>query len=130
MWWAMGRIITAPVDMLMQPSQHRTPRMISWKFGLQAHQQHAIIDFPCKVHEVMSIIHVQQGLGIGHAGLLKPVPPVGAPVRGEAEYLVCNDDLLIGPPLLLDLVIDVKQLIQCEKEHLWPVAISHYIFVT
>ena len=129
MGWAMGHIITAPVDMLMQPSQHCTPRTISWKFGPQAHQQHAIVDHPCEVLEMMSVIHVQQGQGIGHTSLLKPMPPVSAPVCREAEYLVCNDDLLVGPSLLLDLVIDVKQLIQCKKEHLWLVAISHYVFM-
>ena len=129
MWWAMGRIIAAPVDMLMQPSQHCTPRTVSWKFGLQAHQQCAIIDHPHEVLKMMHVIHIQQGQGIGHAGLLEPVPSLSAPVHREAEYLVCNNDLLVNPLLLLDLVIDVKQFVQCEKEHLWPVAISHYIFV-
>ena len=126
---AMGCIIVAPVDMLMQPSQHRTPRTISWKFRLRVHQQRAIVDCPREVLKMTSIIHVQQGQGIGHARLLEPVPPVSAPVCREAEYLVCDDDLLVSPPLLLDLGIDVKQLIQCEKEHLWLVAISHYIFM-
>ena len=125
---AIGRIITAPVDMFMQPSQHHTPRTVSWKFGLWAHRQCTIIDCPHEVLKMMSIIYVQQGQGIGHAGLLKPVPLLGALVCGEAEYLVCNHNLLISPPLLLDLVIDVKQFVQCEKEHLWPVAVSHYIF--
>ena len=129
MWQAMGHIIVAPVDMLMQPSQHRTPRTVSWKFRPWAHQQHTIVDCPHKALKMMSIIHVQQGQGIGHAGLLEPVPSLSAPVCGEAEYLVCNDDLLVSPLLLLDLVIDVKQFIQCEKEHLWPVTVSHYVFV-
>ena len=122
----MGCIIMTPVDMLMQPSQHHTPGTVSWKFGLQAHQQCTIKDHPYKVLEMTHVIHIQQGQGVGHASLLKPMPSLGAPVHGEAEYLVCNDDLLIDLPLLLDLVIDVKQFIQCKKEHLWPVAISHY----
>ena len=130
MWWAMGHIIAAPVDMLMQPGQHCTPRMVSWKFGMHAHQQCAIVDCPCEAIEMTSIIHIQQGQGIGHTGLLEPVLLIGAPVCGEAEYLICDYDLFVGPPLLLDLVIDVKQFIQCEKEHLGLVAISPYIFVT
>ena len=125
----MSCIITAPVDMLMQAGQHRTPRTVSWKFRLCAHQQCTIIDCPREVLEMMSIIHIQQGQGVGHAGLLKPMLSLSALVRGEAEYLVGDYDLFISPPLLLDLVIDVKQFIQCEKEHLWLVAVSHYIFM-
>ena len=78
---------------------------------------------------MMGIIHIQQSQGIGHASLLEPMPPVSAPVCGEAEYLVCNDNLLVSPPQLLDLGVDVKQLIQREQEHLWVVAISHYVLV-
>ena len=77
----------------------------------------------------MGLCNVQQGQGIGHTSLFKPVPSLGALVCGEAEYLIGDHNLFIGPPLLLDLVIDVKQFIQCEKEHLWAVAVSHYIFV-
>ena len=79
---------------------------------------------------MMSVINIQQGQGIRYASLLEPVLPVSALVHGEAEYRVCDNDLLIGPLLFLDLGIDVKQLIQCEKEHLWLVAISHYVFMT
>ena len=129
MWWAMGHIIAALVDMLMQASQHCTPRTVSWKFGPCAHQQCTIIDCPHEALEMMSVIHVQQGQGVRHAGLLKPVPLLGAPVRGEAEDLIGNYDIYIGPPLLLDLVIDVKKIIQCEEEHLWPISISHHVFV-
>ena len=125
----MGCIIAAPVDMIMQPSQHHTPRMVSWKFRPCTHQQCAIVDCPHEVLEMMGIIHIQQGQGIRHTGLLKPMPLLSAPVCGGAEDLIYNYDLFVGPPLLLDLVIDVKQFIQCEKKHLWLVAISHYIFV-
>ena len=67
---------------------------------------------------------------ISWVGIFLTVTLVSEPVRREAEYLICDDDLLVGPPLFLDLRIDVKQLIQCKKEHLWVVAISHYVFVT
>ena len=78
---------------------------------------------------MMSIIYIQQGQDVRHASLLNLVPSLSASVCREAGYLICDDDLLVGPPLLLDLVIDVKQLVQCKKEHLGPVAISHYVFV-
>ena len=74
MWRAMGCIIAAPVDMLLQASQHRTPRAVSWKFGSPAHQQCTIIDCPCEVLEMADVIPIQQGQGIGHASLLHPVP--------------------------------------------------------
>ena len=108
MWWAMGCIIAAPVDMLMQTSQHRTPRMVPWKFGPHAHQQRAIIDCPCKVLEMVSIIHIQQGQDVRHASLLHPMPSLDAPLHGEAENLIGHYDLFMGPPLLFDLVVDVK----------------------
>ena len=110
-WRAMGHVVAAPVDMLMQPGQHRTPWTISWKFRSQAHQQRAIVDCPRKALEMTSVIHFQQGQCIRHVSFLKPVPLVSAPVHGEAEYLVCNNDFLISPPLLLDLGVDVEQLI-------------------
>ena len=125
----MGCIIVAPVDMLMQPRQQHTPRTVSWKFGPCAHQQCTIVDCPCEVLEMTCVIHVQKGQGIGHAGLLEPMPLLGPPVHREAEDLICDYDLFVRPPLLLDLVIDVKQFVQCEKEHLWLVDVSHYIFV-
>ena len=129
MWWAIGHVITAPVDVLMQASQHHTPRMVPWKFGPCTHQQCAIVDCPRKAVKMASIIHIQQGQGIGHAGLLQPVPSISAPLHGEAEDLICNYDLFIDPPLLLDLVIDIKKFIQCKEEHLWPIAISHQILM-
>ena len=63
-WWAMGRILTAPVDVLVQASQHRTPRAIPWKFGLPTHQQHPIIDCPHEVLEMAGVVHIQQGQSI------------------------------------------------------------------
>ena len=60
MWWAMGCIIVAPVNMPVQASQHCTPRVVSWKFRLPAHQQRAIVDCPCELLEMVSVIHVQQ----------------------------------------------------------------------
>ena len=110
-WQAMGHIIVAPVDLLMQAGQHCTPRMVSWKFGLRAHQQCTIIDCPREVLEAMSVIHVQQGQGVGHTGLLEPMPLLSAPVHREAEDLVGDYDLFVSPPLLLDLVIDVKKFV-------------------
>ena len=105
----MGHIIAALVDMLMQASQHRAPRTVSWKFRPRAHQQCTIIDCPHKALEIMSIIHIQQGQGVRHAGLLKPVPSLSALVREEAEDLVGDYNLFVSPLLLLDLVIDVKK---------------------
>ena len=57
------------------------------------------------------------------------MPPVSAPVCGEAEYLIYDNNLLVSPLLILDLEVDVEQLIQSEEKHFWPVAISHGIFV-
>ena len=115
--------------MLMQAGHHCTPRTVSWKFRPRAHQQCAIVDCPHEVLEMMSVIHVQQGQGIRHAGLLEPVPLFSALVRGEAEDLIGDYDLFVGPLLLLDLVIDVKKFVQCEEEHLQMISISHHIFV-
>ena len=84
MWWAMGHIIAAPVDMLVQASQHCSPRAVSWKFRPPAHQQRAIVDCPHEVLKMVSIVHVQQGQGIRHAGLLHPVLSLGALLCGEA----------------------------------------------
>ena len=78
----MGHIIAAPVDMLIQASQHHTPRAVSWKFGSPAHQQCAIVDCPRKALEMADVIHVQQGQGIGHAGLLHPMPSLSTLLRG------------------------------------------------
>ena len=129
MRWAIGCIITTLVDMLMQAGQRHTLRMVSWKFRLCAHQQHAIIDCPCKALKIPSVIHIQQGQGIGHTSLLEPVPSLSALVHGEAEDHVGDYDLFVSPPLLLDLAIYVKKFIQSEMEHLGPIAISHYVFM-
>ena len=52
---------------------------------------------------MMSVIHIEQGQGIGHADLLDPMSPISAPVGGDAEYPVCEDDLLVGPPQVFNL---------------------------
>ena len=83
-WQAIGRILTAPVDMLVQASQHHTPRAVPWKFRLPTHQQCTIIDCPHEALEMMSINHVQQGQGIEHAGLLHPMLSLGALLHREA----------------------------------------------
>ena len=80
MWWAMGCIIMAPVDVSLQPSQHCAPRAITQKFGPWAHQQCAIIHCPREALEMLGVLHIKQGQGIRHAGLFDPVSPVGAPV--------------------------------------------------
>ena len=77
---AMGHIIAAPVDMFIQASPHCKPRVVSWKFGSPAHQQCAIIDCPREALEMADIIHIQQGQGIEHAGLLHPMPSLSTPL--------------------------------------------------
>ena len=128
MWRAMGHIIADPVDMLMQASQHCTQRTVPWKFRPHTHQC-AIVDCPREALGMASVIHVQQGQGIRHASLLHPMPSLGAPLHGEAENLICQYDLFVGPLLLFDLVVDVKMFVQCKEEHLWPIAILHLILV-
>ena len=78
---AMGHIIAAPLDMLIQASQHCTPRAVSWKFGSPTHQQRAIIECSREALEMAYIIHIQQGQGIGHAGLLHPMPSLSTPLH-------------------------------------------------
>ena len=67
--------------------------------------------------------------GIGHTGLLQPMPSLSALLHGEAENLIGHYNLFIGPPLLFDLVIVVKKFIQCEEEHLQHIAILHHILM-
>ena len=129
-WRAMGRILAAPVDVLVQASQHRTPRVVSWKFGSPAYQQCPIIDCPHEVLEMAGIVHVQQGQGIRHASLLHPMPPLSASQCGEARDLIGHYNLLIHAPLLPYLVKDIEKLIQSIQQHLWPVTIAHHILVT
>ena len=84
MWWAMGHILVAPVDVLVQASQHRTPRAVPWKFGSPTHQQCPIIDCPHEVLEMADVIHIQQGQGIRHASHLHAMLLFGASQHGEA----------------------------------------------
>ena len=84
MQWAMGRVLTAPVGMLVQASQHCTPRAVYWKFGSPTHQQRPIVDCPREALEMVGIVHIQQGQGIGHAGLLHPMLLLGALLCVEA----------------------------------------------
>ena len=107
-WQAMGCILMAPVDVLVQASQHRTPRMVPWKFRPPAHQQCPITDCPHEVLEMAGVIHIQQGQGIRHAGLLHPMPLLGPSQCREAQDLISHYDLLICAPLLLYLVKHVK----------------------
>ena len=48
-------------------------------------------------------IHIEQDQGIRHADLLDPMPSISAPVGGDAEYLVREDDLLVHPPQVFNL---------------------------
>ena len=108
---AMGCILVAPVDVLVQASQHCTPRVVPWKFGSPAHQQCPIIDCLGEALEMMGIIHIQQGQGIGHASLLHPMPLLSASQHREAQDLISHYDLLICAPLLPYLVEDIEKLI-------------------
>ena len=98
-WWAMGHILMAPVDVPVQAGQHRTPWVASWKFWLPTHQQCPIIDCPHKVLEVAGVIYIQQGQGIWHAHPLCPMLLLSASQCGEAQNLVSDDDLLVHTPL-------------------------------
>ena len=69
-WWAMGHILTAPVDVPVQAGQHRTPRAVSSKLGPLAYLQCPIVDCPWEVLKMAAIIHIQQGQGIWQALLL------------------------------------------------------------
>ena len=71
-WRAVGCVITAPVNVLVEASQHSTPWAVSWKLGLQAHQQCLIIDCPHEVLKMVGIVHIPQGQGIRHTLLLRP----------------------------------------------------------
>ena len=57
---------------------------------------------------MMSIIHVQQGQGIRYASLLDPILSVGAVVGRDTEYLIGQHELVICPPGVLDLCVDIK----------------------
>ena len=60
---------------------------------------------------MMSVIHIKQGQGIRHASLLDSILPVSSPVGREAEYLICEDNLLVCPLQVFNLRVDVEQLI-------------------
>ena len=57
---------------------------------------------------MMSIIHVEQGQGVRHAGLLDSIPSVSAPVGRDTEYLIGKHELVVHPLGVLNLCIDVK----------------------
>ena len=78
---------------------------------------------------MVGVIHVQQGQGIGHAGLLHPMLPLGALQRGEAQDLISHYDLLIHAPLLPYLAKDIEKLIKSVQQHLQPVTIAHQLLV-
>ena len=105
---AIGCVLTAPVDVLVQAGQHRTPWAVPWKFRPPSHQQCPIIVCPCKVLEMAGVIHVQQGQGIRHARPLHPMLPLGASQCREAQNLVSHNDLLVHASLPLHLVKHVK----------------------
>ena len=102
----------APVNVLVEASQHSTPLAVSWKLGLHAHQQCPIIDCPCKAFEMVGIIHIQQGQGIRHTLLLRPMLLLGALQHGEAQNFVGYYELLIHASLPLHLVKHIKYLIK------------------
>ena len=107
-WRAMGCVLAAPVDVLVQAGQHRTPWAVFWKLELLIHQQCPIIYHPCKMFEMMGIVHVQQRQGIRYALLLVPMLPLSALQCGEAQNFVSYNDLLIHASLLLHLVKYLK----------------------
>ena len=107
-WRAMGRILTAPVDVLVQASQHCTPWVVPWKFGPPTHQQCPIVDCPHEVLKMVGIVHIQEGQGIWHAHPLHPMLLLSASQCREAQNLLSHNDLLICASLLLHLVEHVK----------------------
>ena len=107
-WWAMGHILMAPVNVLVQASQHRTPRAFPWKFGPPAHQQCHIIDCPHEVLEMAGVIHIQRGQGIQQTSLLHSMPLLGASQCRETQDLASHYNLLIRTLPLLYLVEHVK----------------------
>ena len=107
-WWAMGHILPAPVDVPVQASQHHTPWAVFWKFWLLTHQQCPIIDCPHEVLKMAGIIHIQQEQGIQHAHPLQSMPPLSASQCREAQNFISYNDLLVHASLPLHLVKYVK----------------------
>ena len=98
----------APVNVLVEAHQHSTPLVVSWKLRPPAHLQCPIIDCPYEAFEMAGIIHIQQGQGIRYALLLVPMPPLSASQRGEAQYFVGYNELLVHASLPLHLIKCVK----------------------
>ena len=107
-WWAMGHIIMAPVDVPVQASQHCPPWVVSWKLGPLAYLQCPIIDCPCKVLEMAAVIHIQQGQGIWQALLLQPMPPLSTMQCREAQNFIGYNDRLVHASLPLHLVKHIE----------------------
>ena len=126
---AMGHILTAPVDVLVQAGQHRTLEVASWKFRPPTYQQCPIIDCPHEVLKMAGVIHIQQGQGIQHAHPLHPMPPLSASQCREAQNLVSYHALFIQALLPLHLIEDIEKLIRSIQQHLQPVTIVHHLLV-
>ena len=105
---ATGHVLAAPVDVLVQASQHHIPQAVSWKLRPLAHQQYPIINHPCEAFEMTGIVHVQQRQDIRYALLLIPMPLLGASQHGEAQNFVGYNELLIHASLPLHLVKYIK----------------------
>ena len=57
---------------------------------------------------MMNVIHIKQGQGIRHASLLDPILSVSTPVGGDTEYLIGKHELIVHPPGVLNLCVNVK----------------------
>ena len=107
-WQAVGCIIAVPVNVLVEAGQPSTPWAVSWKLEPQAHQQCPIIDCPCEVLKMVGVVHIQQGQGIWHALLLRPMLLLSASQCREAQNFVGYYELFVHASLLLHLVKHVK----------------------
>ena len=97
-----------PVNVLVEAGQHSTPLAVSWKLRPSTHQQCPIINCPREAFEMAGVVHIQQGQGIRHALLLKPMPLLSASQCGEAQNFVGYNELLIHASLPVHLVKYIK----------------------
>ena len=61
LWWTMGCMITAPVNVSLQLNQHSTPGMSTQKFGPWAHKYGTVIHGPHEALEMSGILNIKEG---------------------------------------------------------------------
>ena len=123
----MGHIIAAPVDVFEDAHQHSAPLAIPRQLWLTSYEQGPVIYDPSEALKVAGVIEVYLQHGIQHAVFFHPPLVFCAAHHGETEDFICHHQLLIYVPVAFHLIINVEELIQGIKQHLWSVALAQNV---